>query len=249
MDANIDLTHTAIAPAAGGGGGILADPLDMGRGIVMVPTLYFALSVTEMEQGRIMQLAVGTSLVTIIVTSLSSAWGYYPRGAVDTKLLKLCAPSILIGVGLGGVGGGLIDSRVLISVSATVAALVAVDMVLRKTGFGATERSFSRPAWAILGYNIHRAVGTASATGFVISVPGAITYAVSGLGANSLPLVSRVYVNSLAVPLIITLTTSFARVGVRIADATPKRALRLAFDLFLGSTSIRMFADRADALT
>ena len=274
MELELLLTLAAVAASAGVVGGILAGLLGVGGGIVIVPALYLALSLTDMEPGLTMQLAVGTSLATIIFTSLSSAWGHYQRGVIDTKLLRLWAPSILGGVVLGGVLGGLVDGRILIAVFAVVAALVALDMVFRKTATGAAERSFSKPAWAFfgvlagaisammgigggtvcvpllnfLGYDIRRAVGTAAAIGFVIGVPGAITYALTGLGAEDLPPFSVGYVNLLAVAIIIPLSTTFARVGVRIAHAIPHRALRLSFGLFLSLTSLRMFVDLFDEL-
>jgi len=45
--------------------------------------------------------------------------------------------------------------------------------------------------------------------------------------------------------VIIPLSTSFARVGVKLAHSIPRRALRLAFGVFLMLTSARMFSDLA----
>ena len=275
METETLLTLAAVAVVTGIGAGILAGLLGVGGGIVIVPALYFALTLADTEPGLAMQLAVGTSLATIIFTSLSSARAHHKRGAIDTNLLKLWAPSILVGVVIGSIVGGLINGLVLIGVFAVVAALVALDMVFRKIKPGAAERSFSRPVWAFfgvlagaisammgigggtvcvpllnfLGYDIRRAVGTSAAIGFIIGVPGAITYALTGLGAEDLPPFSLGYVNLLAVLIIIPLTTSFAGVGVRIAHSIPQRALRLSFGLFLALTSIRMFVDLVDELT
>ena len=94
-----------VAVAAGSGiiGGVLAGLLGVGCGIVIVPALYFALSLTGMEPALTMQVAVGTSLSTIVFTSLSSGYGHYKKGAIDMALLRLWAPSILVGVVIGGV--------------------------------------------------------------------------------------------------------------------------------------------------
>ncbi|KAF0676072.1 sulfite exporter TauE/SafE family protein [Profundibacterium mesophilum] len=274
MDFGTIATLLAIAVSAGVAGGILAGLLGVGGGIVIVPALYFALSFTGMEPGLTMQLSVGTSLATIVFTSLSSARGHYRRGAIDTALLKLWAPSILVGVVLGSFTGGLIDGRILIAVFAIVAAVVAADMILRRPGDGAAPRSFSKPVWAgfgvfagavssmmgigggtvcvpllnFLGYDIRRAVGTSAAIGFIIGLPGAIIYLLTGLDAEGLPPFSVGYINLVAVAVIIPLTTTFARVGVRIAHTIPQRALRLAFGLFLAITSARMFWDLAKAM-
>lgn len=263
------ITLAAVAAGSGIVGGILAGLLGVGGGIVIVPALYLALSLTGMEAALTMQVAVGTSLATIVFTALSSGYGHYRKGAIDMVLLKLWAPSILVGVVIGSILGGVVSGRVLIAVFATVAALVALDMIFRKTADSDTPRSFSKPVWAalgviagavsammgigggtvcvpllnFLGYDIRKAVGTAAAIGFIIGVPGALIYMATGFGAEGLPPFSLGYVNLFCAAVIIPLSTSFARVGVKLAHSIPRRALRLAFGLFLMLTSLRMFSD------
>lgn len=99
------------------------------------------------------------------------------------------------------------------------------------------------PLLNFLGYDIRRAVGTSAAIGFLIGLPGAVIYAISGLGIDGLPPFSLGYVNLLAAAVIIPLTTTFSQFGVRLAHSIPRRALRLAFGGFLLITSIRMFID------
>jgi uncharacterized protein len=269
IELTVVFTLGAVALGAGIGGGILAGLLGVGGGIVIVPALYLALGLAGMDPAVTMQLAVGTSLATIVFTSLSSGLGHYKRGAIDMELLKLWAPSILVGVVLGALLGGLVSGLILVSVFATVALIVALDMIFRKGSEGLEPRSFSRAVWAVigvfaggisammgigggtvcvpvlnfLGYDIRRAVGTASAIGFLIGLPGAIVYALTGLGAEGLPPFSVGYVNLAAAAIIIPMTTTFAKVGVRLAHTIPHRALRLAFGCFLLLTSARMFYD------
>lgn len=99
------------------------------------------------------------------------------------------------------------------------------------------------PLLNFLGYDIRRAVGTSSAIGFLIGLPGAVIYALTGLGAENLPPFSLGYVNLLAAAVIIPLSTSFSQIGVKLAHSIPRRALRLAFGGFLFITSVRMFWD------
>ncbi|MEL0436859.1 sulfite exporter TauE/SafE family protein [Phycobacter sp. K97] len=269
LDMNTLLTLAAVAAGSGIVGGILAGLLGVGGGIVIVPALYFALSLTGMEPALTMQVAVGTSLSTIVFTSLSSGYGHYKKGAIDMDLLRLWAPSILVGVVIGGILGGVVSGQVLIAVFATVAVLVALDMILRKAQDSDTPRSFSKPVWAglgvvagsisammgigggtvcvpmlnFLGYDIRKAVGTSAAIGFIIGVPGALIYMATGFGAEGLPPFSFGYVNLFLAAVIIPLSTTFARVGVKLAHSIPRRALRLSFGLFLLITSARMFKD------
>lgn len=269
LDLTSSLPLLAVAAGSGMVGGILAGLLGVGGGIVIVPALYFALSLTGMDPALTMQVAVGTSLTTIVFTSLSSGYGHYQKGAIDMGLLRLWAPSILVGVLIGGVLGGLVSGYVLMAVFATVALAVALDMILRKPNPKPEPRSFSKPVWAgmgvfagsvsammgigggtvcvptlsFLGYDIRKAVGTSAAIGFIIGLPGALIYAATGFGVEGLPPLSVGYVNLLLAAVIIPLSTSFARVGVKIAHAIPPRALKLSFGVFLMITALRMFAD------
>ena len=228
-----------------------------------------------MDPAITMQVAVGTSLATIVFTSLSSGYGHFKRGAIDMDLLKLWAPSLLIGVVIGALLGGYVSGLILVGVFATVAALVALDMIFRKTKDDPTPRGFAKPIWAILGvvtgglsammgigggtigvpllnflgYDIRRAVGTSAAIGFIIGLPGAVVYALTGLGAEGLPPFSLGYVNLAAAAIIIPLTSSFAHVGVKLAHSIPRRALRFAFGIFLMVTSLRMFIDLFEAFS
>ncbi|SDX58062.1 sulfite exporter TauE/SafE family protein [Litoreibacter albidus] len=259
----------AIAAGAGVFGGILAGLLGVGGGIVIVPALYLALSAAGMDPAITMQVAVGTSLATIVFTSLSSGYGHYKRGAIDMGLLRLWAPSLLVGVVIGAALGGYVSGYILIAVFAVVAAIVALDMILRTTKDDPEPRGFSKLIWAalgtvtgalsammgigggtigvpllnFLGYDIRRAVGTSAAIGFIIGLPGAVVYIFTGLGVEGLPPFSFGYVNLVAAAVIIPLTTSFAHVGVKLAHSIPRRALRLAFGAFLMLTSARMFFD------
>lgn len=258
-----------VAIGAGIFGGVLAGLLGVGGGIVIVPALYLALSRLGMDPAVTMQLSVGTSLATIVFTSLSSGWSHYRRGAIDMALLRLWAPSLLAGVLAGAFLGGYVGGHVLVAVFAVVAALVAADMILRRPVESPEPRSFSRRIWValgvlaggvsammgigggtvcvpllnFLGYDIRRAVGTSAAIGFIIGLPGALVYIATGWGAEGLPPLSLGYVNLLAAAIIIPLSTTFARVGVHLAHTIPRRALRLSFGVFLGLTSIRMFLD------
>ncbi|MHA6326278.1 sulfite exporter TauE/SafE family protein [Roseivivax sp. CAU 1753] len=269
LDTSTLLTLAAVAAGAGILGGTLAGLLGVGGGIVIVPALYLALSLTGMEPALIMQVAVGTSLSTIVFTSVSSGWGHYKKQSIDFDVLKLWAPAILVGVVIGGILGGVVSGYVLIAVFAVVALLVAGDMIFRSPQAAPSPRSFSKPVWALfgvfagavsammgigggtvcvpllsfLGYDIRKAVGTSAAIGFIIGLPAAIIYVITGWGVEGLPPFSLGYVNVMLAIVIIPLSTSFARVGVAIAHAIPRRALRLAFGFFLLVTAVRMGMD------
>ncbi|MDP2699131.1 sulfite exporter TauE/SafE family protein [Thalassospira sp.] len=254
---------------AGVVGGIMAGLLGVGGGIVIVPVLYHFLSVMGIDESLRMQIAVATSLTTIIATAISSTRSHYKKGAVDVGLLKRWGPSIIVGVIIGTAIGGFADGRVLTAVFAVVAIVVAANMVLARDRTTDVTKNPSRPVWAglgviagglsammgigggticvpilsFLGYDIRRAVGTAAAIGMLIALPGTIGYVLTGIGVEGRPPFSFGYVNLLAALLLTPMTVIFAPVGAKIAHTIPRRTLRVCFGLFLAITSIRMFND------
>lgn len=269
-----DLIQLALtATGAGAIGGVLAGLMGVGGGIVIVPALYLMLSSFGVEPGLAMQLAVGTSLTTIIFTALSSASGHARRGAIDWALLRGWAGPIVLGVIVGAVLGGRVSGRILVAVFATVAALVAVDMLLRSPNPQRPPRQATRGLWAgmgvaagaisammgigggtvcvpilsFLGYDIRRAIGTSAAIGLIIALPGTVVYAASGLGVAGRPPGSLGFVSLPAALVIIPVSMLCARIGVRLAHRIAPWALRRLFGLFLALTALRMARDLIQA--
>jgi uncharacterized membrane protein YfcA len=268
MMTDIALWVAAMA-FAGVLGGFVAGLLGVGGGIVIVPILYFVLGGMGVDDDLRMKIAVATSLTTIVFTSLSSARSHYARGAVDFDLLKSWSIPVFIGVVIGTVTGGLVSGLVLTLVFAVVALLVAINMTLRaksaplvdgfpnrvvKAGSGTLVGlisammgigggTLSVPILTAFGYDVRRAVGTASAIGFVIAIPGTIGYAIAGWGEPGLPVGSVGYVNLIALVALAPLTMLLAPLGARVAHAIPRHILSYAFAAFLCVTSLRMFFD------
>lgn len=274
MTAHLTLGSLALLGAAGVSagiaGGLLAGLLGVGGGIVIVPALYLAFTATGLGGASAMQVAVATSLATIIFTALSSSRAHHRRGAVDMALLRRWTPWLALGVVLGSLLGAVLDGRAMIAVFAVVALAVSGTMLFGRGTTTATAPRHASPfAWAVtglfagavsalmgigggtvcvpvlshLGYDIRRAVGTSAALGLVIGLPGTLVYILAGLGQEGLPPFSLGYVNLPALALIVPFTTWFAVWGARIAHAIPMRALRICFGLFLALTAIRMIID------
>jgi uncharacterized membrane protein YfcA len=267
----LDPLHIAVFSVAlivaGGFAGFIAGLLGVGGGIIVVPALFFILGALGVGEAVRMHIAVGTSLATIIVTSLISARSHASRGAVDMALLRQWAPGIVIGVSAGSVLALLMDGRTLTGLFAAIALVMAVQMAFGNPNWriggqppgGLTAQgiaaiigaisalmgigggALSILALSLYGYPIHRAVGTAAAIGSLIGVPGTISFILGGWGDPALPPFSLGYVNLLATLLILPTSMLFAPLGAKAAHALPVRALKLAFAAFLAATSIRMF--------
>ncbi len=264
----VTLLQLALALMATGViAGILAGLLGVGGGIVIVPVLFQMFAFIGIPTELRMHLAVGTSLTTVVATSIVSARAHYRRGAVDVALLKSWWLWILIGTLAGTAVAGLIRGAVLSAVFATVALGVAVYMVATPPDFrlrdglprglgkvlsagliggfsammGIGGGTLAVPFMSACGYPVHRAVGTAAAIGFIIAVPATIGFAVAGWHEEALPQLSIGFVNLLGVALIAPLSTMMAPYGARIAHRLSPRGLRRAFALFLALTAARMY--------
>jgi uncharacterized membrane protein YfcA len=249
--------------------GVLAGLLGVGGGIVIVPVLYHVFSGLGIDEAVRMHLAVGTSLATIVVTSMRSIRAHHQKGAVDTELLRRLAPPIIIGVLLGSLIAGGVEGGALMLVFATVALIVAVHMALGRedwriadhfpTGvpraaigaviglisvlMGIGGGTLGVPILSLYNIPIHRAVGTATGFGLIIAVPGTLAMMMNGWGAPGLPPFSLGYVNLIGFALIVPTTILAAPWGAQIAHAISRPALRRAFAAFLAFTSLRMFLD------
>ena len=111
--------------------GLVAGMLGVGGGIVIVPVMYHVLAVINVPEDLRMHVAVGTSLATIIPTSISSLRAHNKKGVVDWDLLKRWAAPMLIGVLAGSVLAGLARGQTLALVFGLVALPIAAQF-----GFG-----------------------------------------------------------------------------------------------------------------
>src|SRR6185312_16972172 len=83
--------------AAGLFAGFIGGLFGVGGGIVIVPALYALMTALHVDDQVRMQVAVGTSLSTIIATSWRSLSTHAKAGAVDWSILKTWTPWISLG--------------------------------------------------------------------------------------------------------------------------------------------------------
>ena len=249
--------------------GVLAGLLGVGGGIVIVPVLYHVFSYLGIDAEIRMHLAVGTSLATIIATSIRSSLAHQRKGSFDAALFRQWSPGLLVGVLLGTWLANLMNFTVLTVIFAVVALGVSLHMGLGKNvrrtppmtpGRGLTAISsnlvgllsammgigggtLSVPILTWTGIPIHRAVGTAAGFGLVIAIPATIGYMIGGSTAAGLPPLSIGYVNWLGFGLIVPATMLTVPLGAQLAHTLNPEPLRKAFAFFLSLTAIRMFWD------
>lgn len=247
-------------------GGVVAGLLGVGGGIVVVPVLDAALQILNVDPAVRLHVAVATSLATIIPTSISSARAHHKKGAVDFDLAKRWAAAIFVGAVIGTILASRVETKVLSAVFAVTAILVGIKMLLPtqalmlnrpvptgpislpipaliggvSTMMGIGGGTLTVPILNMYDYPIHRAVGTASFFGLIISIPGTIGFIVGGWEAQNLPPGSLGFVNLIGFALIAPTSWLAAPWGARLAHNMSRRALSIAFGVFLLCVGTRM---------
>lgn len=247
--------------------GVLAGMLGIGGGVVIVPALLVLFDAAGVDPMVRMQLAVGTSLATIVFTSISSAWAHHRKGALEMGIASRLAP----GVVLGSVGGVLLAAwmpgRLLEGIFGIFLIGVALRMVFGRLPDLPDPRAM--PLWACgvaglaiggistmvgigggvlsvpifvlaAGLTIHRAVGTAPILGLLLSTVGTATWIVRGLDVDSLPHGCVGFVALVPAAVIATGTMCLAPVGASLAHRLPRRKLSMAFAILLVIVASRL---------
>ena len=246
--------------------GTLSGLLGIGGGIIIVPTLFHLFDATNTPPSLHMHMAVGTSLATMIPTSISSVLSHHRRHAVDDVILKSWGPPVILGVLAAGLFSGRIAGDILTGLFACVTIFTAGCMLTRtqdtwqqidftspairvlsgavtgsiSTLMGIGGATLSVPILMARAIPAHRAIGTASAIGLIIALPGTIAFAVNGLGLAGRPPGSLGYI-SLPGAVLITVTSIFtAPLGARLAHSLSPQRLKTLFGFFLLTTGCKM---------
>ncbi|OYY91253.1 MAG: permease [Sphingomonas sp. 28-66-16] len=254
--------------AAGLAAGFAAGLFGIGGGFVVVPAFIAILPALGGDHGEYAHVAIGTSLATIMFTSLRSVQAHARRGAVDFDILKSWSPWIVLGVGGGVLLARLVDGHALTLIFAGGVFLMALHFIAPVLGrqqvhdrmpTGMTRASVAGGLGAfssllgigggtiavvvmtMCGRSIHRAIATAAGLGFIIAVPGTIGFALIGLGTPNLPMGSLGFVNLPGAAIIASTSMLTAPMGAAAAHSLPPGPLKRVFGLYLLFVSVIMF--------
>lgn len=261
----MDPTALALYLSVGAIAGLLAGLLGVGGGLVIVPALTLIFTALHFPEGYILHLALGTSLATIIFTSLSSVRAHHAHHAVNWLVVRTISPGIVVGTLLGTVLASQLSSfflkiflicflffagtqmllnfrpaatRQLPGLGGMFLAGNIIGVVSSFVGIGGGTLSVPFMSWCNV--RLHEAIGTSSAIGFPIAISGAVGYAMNGMAVAELPSgsVGFVYVPALIGIAVASMLT--APVGARWAHRLPVQRLKKVFALFLFLVAARM---------
>ncbi|HBR07094.1 MAG TPA: hypothetical protein DD766_08965, partial [Desulfovibrio sp.] len=110
--------------------GVLAGLLGVGGGIVIVPMLSIAFDLQGLPSQYIQHMALGTSLGTIMFTSISSFRAHHKHGAVNWSVVRRITLGIIVGTLAGSWVAAQLSTRFLKGFFAVFLFYVATQMIL-----------------------------------------------------------------------------------------------------------------------
>ncbi len=246
--------------AIGALAGFAAGLFGVGGGTIIVPLLFIVFTQMDYSPDVIMHLALGTSLATIVVTSISSLMAHHKNGAVIWPVFKNLALPMAIGCFLGaglagwlsGIQLQLIVGVFLIWVAYTM--FVGAKKVVDSTNtlpssakqvmagsviggasaiFGIGGGSLTVPYLTRYGVVMQKAVGTSAACGLPIAIAGALGFMIFGMNQQVNIPNTIGFVHIYAFFGISVMSFFTAKLGAKVAHALSPQILEKCFAVLL----------------
>ena len=252
-------------PLLGIFGGFVAGLFGVGGGLTLVPFMYMLFVAQHFPPEHVMHLALGTSMATIVFTSISSMRAHHAHGAVRWDIVRTLAPGLVLGTFGGSQLAGMVPTVPMTAIFVIIVYYASAQMILDfkpqahrqlpgPTGlFGvggaigvvssmvaAGGGFLSIPFMLFCNVAIHVAVGTSSALGFPIALAGALGYIVAGWQDAGLPGYTLGYIYLPAFFGVVVMSISMAPLGARLAHRLPVKKLKRAFGGFLALLASKM---------
>lgn len=244
--------------ALGAFAGFVAGLFGVGGGLLLVPALLFLFDAQHFPAEHAMHLALGTSMATILFTSLASARKHHQLGAVNWRTVRDITPGILLGAALGALSAASLSPRGLGMFFALFVYFAAAQMLLDKRpkpsrqlpGFAGMCAAGALTGWIsslvsigggtvivpfLVWCNVplRNAIGTSAAIGFPVAAGGTLGYIVAGAKLSTLPAPSLGFVYLPALLWIALATVLAAPLGALAAHHMKAKMLRKLFALLL----------------
>lgn len=245
--------------------GFCAGMFGVGGGAVMVPILTSLFAAQALPHEHVLHLALGTSMATIVFTSISSLRAHHARGAVLWPVVVKITPGIVIGTLAGSLLASQVPTRPLGLFFSVFISCIALQMFMdakprphrelpgafTTTGVGIViggvsalvaigGGSLSVPFMTWCNVRMQRAVGTSSAIGLPIALSGSVGYALTGWAEAGLPHGALGYIYLPAVAGTALASVISAPWGARYAHSLRPETLKKIFAAVLLSLALKM---------
>ena len=254
-------------PVVGLFSGFVAGLFGIGGGLIIVPLLIFIFNAQGLPTEHVMHLALGTSMATIAVTSISSMRSHHFHGSVRWDIVRALSPGLIVGTLSAGYFAAGLETRWLAMIFTGVVCLAALSMILAfkpkahrqlpsalglfviglaiggvSAMAGAGGSFLSIPLMLFFGVVTQQAIGTSSALGFPIGLTGTIAAIYNGYSAPELPDYSLGFVYLPALFFVVSMTIFTAPLGAKLVHQLPADTLKRAFGFFLICLAVRMLS-------
>ena len=238
--------------------GFFAGLFGVGGGLVLVPVLLFLFDAQHFPTEHAMHVALGTSMATILFTSLASLRKHHQHSAVNWRVVHSITPGILLGTGLGALLAASIPTRglgIFFSLFVYFAAtqilldrrppssrqlpgMVGMTAVGTFTGWISSLVSIGGgtvivPFLIWCNVPLRHAICTSAAIGFPIAVGGTLGYIATGMNISILPAPNLGFVYLPALFWIALASISTAPLGAMAAHHIKVGLLRKLFAVLL----------------
>ena len=243
--------------------GFLAGYLGIGGGLVLVPALSWLFSRDPATADVAVQMAVATSLATMLFTSMSSLLAHHRRGAILWSLVRQMIPGLLAGALLGSIIADSIGSVALGNVFGVFALIIGLQMLrgtrqtagrplpgrlaVTGTGFGIGTvssllgiggGSMTVPWLLWHGQRVQNAVATAAACGYPIAIAGTLGFVI--LGDSTSTALTLGYVHLPALAGVAVFSVMGAPLGVAAVHRSSPLLAKRFFAAFLLLVAVKM---------
>jgi len=245
--------------------GFMAGLLGIGGGGIMVPALTTIFLAQGVPVETVVHLALGTSMASIVGTSLASMRAHHANGGVLWTVVKGMTPGIIIGTFVATFAVKYISSTYLAIFFAVFMTAVSVQMFLNKkpkpsralyknkglftvgSGIGAVSAlvsigggSLTVPFLTWQNVEIRKAIGTSAAIGLPISLAGTLGYVINGWGSYTEQAYTVGFIYLPAVVMISMASFFVAPLGAKMAHQLPIPVLKKVFAVLLVSLGLKM---------
>ena len=245
--------------------GFFAGLLGIGGGLILVTLMVYLFTLQGFPADRLVHLALGTSITSIVFTSISSLRAHHKHGAVRWDILRTAVPGLVIGTLLGTVVADQLKSKYLaiffvIFVYCSAVQMFAnmkpkptrqlpgkpgmtftaiiVGIVSSLVGVGGGVMTI--PLMSHCNVPMRQAIGTSAALGLPIAIAGTMGFIVTGLGKDHLPALSLGYVYLPALAGIVIGTFFTVPWGAKLAHSMPVTTLKKIFAVILFVLATKM---------
>tara|TARA_Y100000590_G_scaffold171170_1_gene195800 strand:+ start:425 stop:1258 length:834 start_codon:yes stop_codon:yes gene_type:complete len=247
--------------------GFMAGLFGIGGGLITVPVLYYVFDAADLNNNYLMHFAVGTSFSIIIPTSVSSVITHNKFNAVDFNIVKSFGLFVVAGVIFGAFFASILKTEQLILFFSIAIFFLGIYLIFLRnkkieslsnfkikykiilgfiSGFvsgqlGLGGAVMNVPILRFFGYSINKAIGSAAAIGFLISLTGAVSFSLIGGFKNVEEPLTIGFINIPAFLVFVPITILMAKIGAKTVHKIDKKIITKLFGLLNIIVSILLF--------